>query len=43
MANDRKPPNAIPSKAFPTAPTQEERARQGTPPPKPSPQPRKPG
>jgi hypothetical protein len=45
MSNDKKPPNAIPGKAFPKPPTktQEERAKEGTPPPKQQPQPRKPG
>jgi hypothetical protein len=32
MPEQKKPPNAIPGSAFPTAPTQEERAKQGTPP-----------
>ena len=31
MPEPTKPPNAIPAGAFPTAPTQEERAKQGTP------------
>jgi hypothetical protein len=46
MSNDdHKPPSAIPSKAFPTPPTktQEERAREGIPPPTQHPQRRKPG
>jgi hypothetical protein len=36
MPDEKKPPSAIPSKVFPTTPTktQEERAKEGIPPPK---------
>lgn len=32
MPEQKKPPNAIPGSALPTAPTQEKRAKQGIPP-----------
>jgi len=46
MSNDdHKPPSAIPGKAFPLpgTKTQQERAKEGNPPPTTQPEPRKPG